>query len=185
MRVISGTARGRRLETLKGEEITRPTGEKVKEAIFSAVHFTLPGAIVLDLFAGSGQLGIEALSRGAKLCVFVDQSRDAARVVGNNLKTCGLYSQSRVLTTTAESFLFGTRDKFDLVFLDPPYRHNLIAPLLPALDKVCAAGADVFCETELDVSLPEQCGGLTLVKTYRYGTVLVHRYRKNPAREEE
>lgn len=184
MRVISGTARGKRLETLPGEEITRPTAERVKEGMFSAVQFTLPGAMVLDLFAGSGQLGIEALSRGAKLCVFVDQNRSASETVARNLKACGLYAASRVLTTTAEGYLAGTRDRFDLVFVDPPYRQGLAAQMLPAVDKVCADGADVFCETEREAAMPQACGGLQLVKTYRYGAVLIHRYRKQAGGEE-
>lgn len=100
MRVITGTARGRRLETLPGEH-TRPTAERVKEALFSIIQFELEGRQVLDLFAGSGQLGIEALSRGAAGCVFVDNSREAAEVVRRNLKTVGLMSQAQVIAQDA------------------------------------------------------------------------------------
>lgn len=86
MRVISGSARGTKLAALPGEDITRPTVDRVKEGMFSALQFILPGAKVLDLFAGSGQLGIEALSRGAASCVFVDQDRGAVRIVEQNCK---------------------------------------------------------------------------------------------------
>ena len=91
MRVIAGDARGRRLEALPGTDITRPTLDQVKEAMFSIVQFDLPGARVLDLYAGSGQLGIEALSRGAARCVFLDENREAVNIVMKNCKTCGVF----------------------------------------------------------------------------------------------
>ena len=84
MRVITGSARGRRLETLPGEDVTRPTTESVKEALFSMIQFDIEGRRVLDLFAGSGQLGIEALSRGARSCTFVENNRAAKQVVERN-----------------------------------------------------------------------------------------------------
>ena len=93
MRVIAGDARGRRLP---GTDITRPTLDQVKEAMFSIVQFDLPGARVLDLYAGSGQLGIEALSRGAARCVFLDENREAVNIVMKNCKTCGVFDRSRV-----------------------------------------------------------------------------------------
>ena len=96
MRVIAGEARGRRLEALPGTDITRPTLDQVKEAMFSIVQFDLPGARVLDLYAGSGQLGIEALSRGAARCVFLDENREAVNIVMKNCKSCGVFDRSRV-----------------------------------------------------------------------------------------
>ena len=95
MRVIAGEARGRRLEALPGTDVTRPTLSQVKEAMFSIVQFDLPGARVLDLYAGSGQLGIEALSRGAARCVFLDESREAVSIVMRNCKACGVFDRSR------------------------------------------------------------------------------------------
>ena len=178
MRVIAGEARGRRLETLEGGEITRPTIERVKEAMFSAIHFELPGARVLDLFAGSGQLGIEALSRGAARCVFLDQNRDAVGVVMNNCKHCGVFDRSRVSLGEAGLFLSSTREQFDIVLLDPPFRQNILPPLLPAVDGVTAPGGTVLCETERQAELPETAGGLTLQKKYQYGTIAVWRYAK-------
>lgn len=162
MRVISGTARGTRLAALPGEEITRPTVDRVKEGMFSAVQFLLAGARVLDLFAGSGQLGIEALSRGAARCVFIDSSREACAVVRQNLKAAGLFEKASVAETAAEMYLAACRERFDLVLLDPPYRQGTVAALLPAVAAVTAPGGTVLAETEHGASLPERCGTLTL-----------------------
>ena len=120
MRVIAGEARGRRLEALPGTDITRPTLDQVKEAMFSIVQFDLPGARVLDLYAGSGQLGIEALSRGAARCVFLDENREAVNIVMKNCKNCGVFDRSRVNIGEAARFLSACREQFDLVLLDPP-----------------------------------------------------------------
>ena len=138
MRVIAGEARGRRLEALPGTEVTRPTLDQVKEAMFSIVQFDLPGARVLDLYAGSGQLGIEALSRGAARCVFLDQSREAAAVVMRNCKACGLFDRSRVSVGEAERWLSACHEQFDLVLLDPPFRQGMLEEILPAVDRVSA-----------------------------------------------
>ncbi len=105
MRVIAGEARGRRLEALPAPRLTRPTMDQVKEAMFSIVQFDLPGARVLDLYAGSGQLGIEALSRGAARCVFLDENREAVNIVMKNCKNCGVFDRSRVNIGEAARFL--------------------------------------------------------------------------------
>ena len=120
MRVITGSARGRRLETLFGEEVTRPTTESVKEALFSMIQFEIEGKKVLDLFAGSGQLGIEALSRGARHCTFLENNRDAVRVVENNVSHCGFKDNSNIVFADAVSFLM-RKENFDIAFVDPPY----------------------------------------------------------------
>ena len=120
MRVITGTARGRVLRTLEGEDV-RPTTDRVKEAVFSIIQFEIEGRRVLDLFAGSGQLGIEALSRGAASATFVDMSKDSLSAVKYNLEHTKLGDNAKVVQTDALSFLKLTKDKFDLVFLDPPY----------------------------------------------------------------
>lgn len=185
MRVIAGEARGHRLVTLPGEEITRPTTEKVKEAIFSIVHFDLPGARVLDLYAGSGQLGIEAISRGAQRCVFIDQNREAVRVIMENCKACGVFDRSRVSLGEASLYLSGCRETFDLVLLDPPYHHGTVAAVLPAVARVTAPGGTVICETEREVEpLPERVGDLVLKKQYRYSNILLWRYVKESEAEE-
>ena len=111
MRVIAGEARGRRLEALPGTEITRPTMDQVKEAMFSIVQFDLPGARVLDLYAGSGQLGIEALSRGAARCVFLDENREAVNIVMKNCKNCGVFDRSRVNIGEAARYLSACHER--------------------------------------------------------------------------
>ena len=117
MRVITGSARGRRLETLPGEDVTRPTTESVKEALFSMIQFDIEGRRVLDLFAGSGQLGIEALSRGARSCTFVENNRAAKQVVERNLAHCRLEEQANVVFSDAVSFL-NRSGTYDLVLLE-------------------------------------------------------------------
>ena len=158
MRVIAGTARGKNLQALPGEDITRPTINRVKEAMFSSVQFLVPGARVLDLFAGSGQLGIEALSRGAKSCLFVDRSAEALAVVKANCKTAGVDRQSDIRQGEAESFLANIRGPFDLALLDPPFHHDTVAAVLPLLAAKMAPGGVVLCETEREADLPEQAG---------------------------
>ena len=132
MRVITGVARGRRLETLPGEDVTRPTTESVKEAVFSMIQFEIEGKNVLDLFAGSGQLGIEALSRGAKKCTFVENNRQAYKVVEENVKHCKLEQGARIVMSDAYAFL-SRRDSFDIAFLDPPYKQGIVDKCLPLL----------------------------------------------------
>mgnify|MGYP002675531026 CR=1 FL=1 len=116
MRVITGTARGRVLRTLEGEDV-RPTTDRVKEAVFSIIQFEIEGRRVLDLFAGSGQLGIEALSRGADSATFVDMSKDSLATVKYNLEHTKLGDRAKVIQTDALSFLKLTKDRFDIVFI--------------------------------------------------------------------
>ena len=120
MRVISGKARGVNLKTPTGMA-TRPTADRVKEAVFSIIQFDLPGASVLDLFGGTGQLGIEALSRGAKDAVFVDERDDACKLIKENLRRTKLEQQGQVIRSDYNAFLKSTSRKFDIIFLDPPY----------------------------------------------------------------
>ena len=178
MRVIAGTARGKNLQALPGEDITRPTINRVKEAMFSSVQFLVPGARVLDLFAGSGQLGIEALSRGAKSCLFVDRSAEALAVVRANCKTAGVERQSDIRQSEAEGFLANIRGPCELALRDPPFHQNTVAAVLPLLAAKMAPGGVVLCETEREANLPEQAGALTLVKQYNYGKIKVSRYER-------
>ena len=122
MRVITGTARGRKLLEPAGMDI-RPTADVVKEAVFNIIQFDVEGRRVLDLFAGTGQLGIEALSRGAAECVFVDESAKAVKIVRENLSRCKL--EGRVMQTDAVSYL-PRAGIFDIIFLDPPYDTTLL-----------------------------------------------------------
>ena len=177
MRVITGEAKGRVLETLEGAH-TRPTVSRVKEGMFSAIAFEIAGRRVLDLFAGSGQMGIEALSRGARSCLFVDKNPKATAVIGRNLATTKLADRANVVCGEALSTLARQDGPFDLVFLDPPYAADLLLPCLESLSDKVSAGGTVLCESDRDTPLPETVGALQLQREYRYGRVIVRLYRK-------
>ena len=132
MRVITGLARGRKLKTLEGDSV-RPTTDKVKESIFNIIQFEVEGRNVLDLFSGSGQLGIEALSRGANGCVFVDSSRASLKVTEENIKAAGFEKSARTVLSDSLSYLDRTCERFDLAFLDPPYKAGLMKDALERL----------------------------------------------------
>lgn len=176
MRVITGTARGRRLVTLEGTD-TRPTTDRVKEALFSIIQFEIEGRRVLDLFAGSGQLGIEALSRGAKSAVFVDGSKKAAEVVKKNLESTGFSKSASVICGDALAFLKSRSEKFDIAFLDPPYSTGLLQKALEAVPRVMSESGVIICEAPDTEQVPESAGIFTLQKKYRYGKVSLSVYR--------
>ena len=175
MKVVAGLARGSKLATLEGLE-TRPTLTRVKEAMFSSIHFFVEGASVLDLFAGSGQMGIEAMSRGASFCVFVDENADAIEVIKTNLMNLKLPTATKVLDMSAEQFLLVNKNTYDVVFLDPPYEQGLVEKVLPLLEPKLAKRAVVFCETEQKAVLPQTVGKLEKTKTYKYGKTIVTKY---------
>ena len=177
MRVITGSARGRTLETLFGEEVTRPTTESVKEALFSMIQFEIEGKKVLDLFAGSGQLGIEALSRGARHCTFLENNRDAVRVVENNVSHCGFKDNSNIVFADAVSFLM-RKENFDIAFVDPPYNLGLVDKCLPLLLKLMSEDGIVVCETSAGEDLPESIDGWYADRVRRYGKTKLTLYRK-------
>lgn len=177
MRVITGSARGRRLKTLEGDEIVRPTTDRVKEALFSIVQFDLPGARVLDLFAGSGQLGIEALSRGADNAVFVDKNTAAFETVKENLKTTGLFQKSTVLNTDSVTYIKNSKLKFDLIIIDPPYNKGLTQEVLPYAANCCNDGATIICETDFNEELPENVGSFVKYKEYKYSKTKLTTYK--------
>ncbi len=173
MRVITGKAKGIRLKTLEGLDV-RPTTDRVKEGMFSAIQFDIPGARTLDLFAGSGQLGIEALSRGAKQAVFVDQSAESLNVVKENLKKTGLIDFAELHQKAAEQFLRLCPDNsFDLIFLDPPYRNQILEKILPEVSRILKPGGKIIAEHEINCNLPEEISGLLLQKNYFYGKIVV------------
>ncbi len=170
MRVITGIARGKKLITLEGLDV-RPTTEMVKEAIFSSIHFDLPEASVLDLFAGSGQLGIEAISRGAKHCVFVDKSKSSVDIIKKNIEACGFNAQTRVLNMESIEYLSVAKTGIDIAILDPPYRQGLIVKALPLLDRIMSDNSTVICEHENELTLDDCYGRLKKTKTKRYGKI--------------
>ena len=178
MRVITGTARGTRLSTLAGEDVTRPTPELVKEAVFSSIQFELEGRTMLDLFAGSGQMGIEALSRGAAAATFVDASRDAVKIIGENVKKTHLEDKSTVVTATAEQYIKTSRGKkFDYVFLDPPYALRALPDTLAAIYDagLLKETSVVICEDEkyFDEGDEKIFSRYELRKSARYGRIIV------------
>ncbi len=185
MRVITGIARGMRLKTLEGTDVVRPTAEKIKEAMFSIVQFDLEDAVVLDLFAGSGQLGIEALSRGASKAYFVDNSLASIAVVKENLRHTKLEDSAVVCNMPNSAFLRTTPAKFDIAFLDPPYGKKLIQRSLPALVNVMSENGIIVCEHEKECRLPEEEGDFRIHKTYKYGQISLTVYRRNEVETED
>lgn len=177
MRVITGSAKGRRLHTLEGIDV-RPTTEIVKEAMFSIIQFEIEGRRVLDLFAGSGQLGIEALSRGAKNAVFVDASRQSLKVVNDNLEVTGFSKISNVLCTDSIAFLRGRTGTFDIAFLDPPYKTGLLQKALENIDRAMSEAGIIVCEAPYGEAMPETAGDFPLFKSYKHGKTCIHVYRK-------
>ncbi len=175
MRVITGTARGKKLLAPEGLS-TRPTSDKVKESIFNIIQFDIEGRHVLDLFCGSGQLGIEALSRGAYSCVFADSDRRAADIARKNVESCRFSEQAEVFCSDSLTLLSRMKKgRFGLIFLDPPYHGDLLSQ---ALLKICtldllAQGGIIICETEFGVSLPELRAPYRVLKEYRYGKTAV------------
>lgn len=178
MRVITGIARGKRLITLPGDDIVRPTPERVKEGLFSAIQFDIEGRRVLDLFAGSGQLGIEALSRGAEKATFVDASEQSLGVIRRNIENTGFTDKARVVKSDYASFAVSCRDKFDIAFIDPPYKANLFEKAIAAISPLMSDYGMILCEHPSEVSLSEQIADFELSRSYRYGKVSVELYRK-------
>ena len=148
MKIITGSKKGKRLISLEGDA-TRPTSERIKEAIFSSIQFDIENRRVLDLFAGSGQLGLEALSRGAACAVFVDGAKNAVEIVRRNAERTHLQDKARIVASEALSFLRGCREQpFDLVLLDPPYASGLIPRCLEALSAHGLLAEDALIVTE-------------------------------------
>ncbi len=179
MRVITGSARGRNLKTLDGLH-TRPTAGKVKEAMFSILHFDLEGRRVLDLFAGSGQLGIEALSRGARECVFVDNDRFAVGIVRENVKTCGFEAQSKIVQGDYAGYL-KRGEKFDIVLVDPPYSDRLWKRTLEIASRFDTLnfGGIMVIESEAADKLPDRVGNLQKGREYGYGRTKLTLYTRS------
>lgn len=177
MRVITGLAKGKRLNTLKGNDV-RPTADRIKEAIFSAIQFNIEGARFLDLFSGSGQMGIEALSRLASKTFFVDSSRSSIEVIKSNLKATGLTENAKVFNMDAESFLKTTDEEFDIAFLDPPYANHELEKILPLVENSMSKTGFIICESPLDENLPEKVNNFSLYKQYKYGKIKITIYSK-------
>ena len=179
MRIVAGTARGRKLKELPGMD-TRPTTDKVKESMFNIIQFDIEGRRVLDLFAGPGQLGCEALSRGAAYVTFVDQSREAARVIKENAALVAHPDAFEVLQRDAIGFVESRPGKYGLVLLDPPYRTGLMEKALEAISAIdiVAEHGIIVCETALDETLPTLSAPYEMGREYRYGKIKLTLYHR-------
>ena len=185
MRIISGSARGKKLETPAGSAI-RPTTDRVKEAVFDILQFSLAGARMLDLFAGTGQMGIEAISRGAASCTFVEQSKKAAALIGANVRRAGFERQAEIYSGDVFRFLAGRgQAEYDLVYADPPYRQVDYQRLLQGIvaGLTLSDGARILLESERGVPLPDGWGPFRIKKRYRYGKTAISLYLRAVANE--
>ena len=179
MRVITGKARGVVLKTPDGMA-TRPTADRVKEALFNIIQFEIPAASVLDLFGGTGQLGIEALSRDAKRAVFVDEREDACKLIKENLKRTKLESYARVIRSDYMAYLKTCKDKFNIILLDPPYAEVFLENALKMITEIdiLETGGIIVAERPLGKELSWDFPGYTRSRDYKYGRTLITIYRK-------
>lgn len=179
MRVIAGKAKGIQLNTPQGM-LTRPTTDRVKEALFSIIQFELPGARVLDLFGGTGQLGIEALSRGASKAVFVDARREACQLIGANLKKTHLESEASVVQSDYLEYLNRCKETFQIILLDPPYAEVFLENAIKRITEIdiLQSGGIIVAERPLGKELPWEFEGYTRSKDYKYGKIILTLYRK-------
>lgn len=180
MRVITGKAKGVTLATPDGLK-TRPTTDRVKEALFSIVQFDVPGARVLDLFGGSGQLGIEALSRGAQRAVFVDAREEACKLIRENLRRTKLEKEGNVIRSDYLDYLKRCRETFDIIILDPPYAEVFLENSLKLIAEIdiLQSGGIIITERPLGKDLLCDFDGFTRSRDYKYGNTLIALYRKD------
>ncbi len=180
MRVITGKARGVNLKTPDGMQ-TRPTTDRVKEALFSIINFDIPHARVLDLFGGTGQLGIEALSRGARSATFVDSGDAACKLIKENLRRTKLEADGNVIRSDYMDYLDRCREQYDIIFLDPPYAEVFLENSLKRITEIdiLQSGGIIVAERPLGKDLPWEFDGYIRSKDYKYGKVLLTIYRKN------
>ena len=180
MRVISGKARGVNLKTPEGLQ-TRPTADRVKEAVFSILQFDLPGTKVLDLFGGTGQLGIEAISRGASSAVFVDSGEKACALIKENLRRCKMEAQGCVVRCDYMEFLVRNRETFDIILLDPPYAEVFLENALIKISEIdiLKSGGIIVAERPVEKPFDMLLPGFSRSKDYKYGKTIITIYRKD------
>ncbi len=186
MRIITGSARGTKLVTLEGLE-TRPTSETVKEAVFSMIQFELEDRRILDLFSGSGQMGLEALSRGAAKATLIDLNPDAVKIIRQNAQKAKLYDKCVILSSDCRRVMKGIsgKEKFDIIFIDPPYAAKAIPDILRDLIKydLIEENGIIICED--DSSKPYELEGLSLRRFAKYGRTYVTVLEKKTNSDEE
>ncbi|MDQ0272390.1 16S rRNA (guanine(966)-N(2))-methyltransferase RsmD [Cytobacillus purgationiresistens] len=183
MRVVSGTQKGKHLKAVPGNS-TRPTTDKVKEAIFNMIGPYFDGGIGLDLYAGSGGLGIEALSRGAEKVIFVDRDGKAIQTIHDNIRTCELEENVEVYrndSSRALKALIKRELTFDYIFLDPPYKKQQLVALLELIDSanLLSSSGVIVCEHGSDVTLPNEIGDFIQNKHENYGMISISIFNKN------
>jgi 16S rRNA (guanine966-N2)-methyltransferase len=181
LRVIAGSAKGRRLATLQTLAL-RPTPDRVREALFNILGTRVDGAAVLDLFAGSGAIGLEALSRGARFAIFVEAHEPACRLIAKNLQRCGLHQQASVWCRDVLSAIPALKiqgQTFDVIFLDPPYQTSLLEDALQQLGdgRLLRGDGQVIAEHFFKHTLSERYGRLRRVRVARFGDVALGFYR--------
>lgn len=175
MRIITGEKRGKKLLSLQDSSV-RPTTDKVKESLFNILQFRIEGRRFLDLFAGTGQVGIEALSRGAKSATFVDNSRQALSVIKKNVELSGYEGRSKLVSSDFSVFLKGTSDVFDVAFIDPPYHKDFYDESIEQAAGCMAETGIMIVEHPSDVELKESYGDFVKIKSYRYGKIYLTSY---------
>lgn len=182
MRVITGTARGRKLKEPEGME-TRPTTDRVKEGIFSSIQFEIEGRRVLDLFGGTGQMGIEALSRGAAHCTFVDVRKEAVGIIRENVTSTGFADRAAIVQGDALAFLERGGEKYDIIFLDPPYGTGLLEKAMEIITKIdnVSENGIIICENGFGADWPAVSPPYRLHREYRYGKIRTALYRRDTA----
>lgn len=177
MRVIAGEYKGRKLESPADNSI-RPTTDKVKEALFSILSERIWGSKVLDLFSGTGNLGIEALSRGAELCVFADSSRESLRLIKGNIARCKAQDGARVMAGDFKKVLMNLDEKFDIILLDPPYEKDFLKPCFELIREYQLLAEDgvIVAEHRKEEKMPEKLEGFVKEKERKYGIIKLSIY---------
>jgi len=180
MRVVSGKAKGTVLKTPEGSQ-TRPTADRVKEAMFSILQFELPGARVLDLFGGTGQLGIEAISRVAKSCVFVDASDAPCRLIKENLRRAKMENEGSVIRADYLQYLNHCHETFDIILLDPPYAEVFLENAIKKISEIdiLQSSGIIVAEHPVEKPLNLDFSGFSQRKDYKYGKTLLTIIRKD------
>lgn len=189
LRVISGKARGLKLDSPKNQDV-RPTTDRVKESLFNIINPYIRESNILDLFAGTGSLGIECLSRGAKNCVFVDKSKDSINIIKSNVKKARVENESTILNIDfkdAVKRLSSQNQKFDVIFMDPPYYENMFIECLKIIDELNLLYEDGIIIVEHDTKdlFDESIGNLVKSRDKKYGNTTLTFYKLEAQNEQE
>lgn len=179
MRIIAGDARGRKILAPDSYDI-RPTSDRVKESLFNMIGTKVQGAQVLDLFGGTGNLGLESISRGALFCIFVDSSRESVKLIKQNIELLGYEKYSKVYTNDAQAALriLSKREmKFDVIFMDPPYKKNIIPPLLTGIEEILNKDGILVVEHDIRDAIPERVGNTINYRRKNYGDTVISLYK--------